>query len=74
MRSELEENLDSAAAVQELRNKREQEVVHLKRSIDDEVKHHEIQYQELRQKHNVQLEDVNEQVDQARRVSRYIYI
>ena len=71
LRSELEENLDSAAAVQELRQKREQEVLQVKRAIEDETKHHEQQYQELRQKYNAQIEELNEQLDQARRVSTH---
>ena len=69
LRSELEENLDSAAAVQELRQKREQEVLQLKRALEEETKHHEQQYQELRQKYSAQVEELNEQLDQARRVS-----
>lgn len=68
MKTELEDSLDTTAAAQDLRNKREQEVVQLKKVIDDEVKNHENQLQEVRHKYNQQIEQINEQLDQAKKV------
>lgn len=69
LKSELEDSLDTTAAVSELRNKREQEVASLKKAIDDEVKGHEQQIQELRHRFAATQEDMNEQLDQSKRVS-----
>lgn len=51
-----------------VRAKREQEVASLKKAIEEEGRHHEAQVQELRQKHNQAIEELNEQVEQAKRV------
>ena len=69
LKSELEDSLDTTAAVQELRNKREMEVTSLKRAMDEESKTHDIQIQDLRQRHSAMAEDMNEQLDQSKRVS-----
>ena len=69
LKSELEDSLETSVAVQELRNKREMEVVHLKKQIDDESKAKETQIQELRAKHTAAQEQLNEQIDTAKRVS-----
>ena len=68
MKSELEDSLDTTAAVQDLRQKREQEVVQLKALLDTEVKQRDSQIQELRHKHTQQLEQMNEQFDQLKKV------
>ena len=68
LKSELEDSLETSVAVQELRNKREMEVVHLKKQIDDESKAKETQIQELRAKHSAAQEQLNEQIDTAKRV------
>ena len=68
MKTELEDSLDTTAAAQDLRNKREQEVVQLKKVIDEEAKNHENQLQEVRHKYNQQIEQINEQLDQAKKV------
>ena len=49
--------------------KRETEVSHLKKAIDDEAKTHEVQLHELRSRHNAVSEELNEQLDQVKRVS-----
>ena len=41
----------------------------LKKAIDDETKNHEAQIQEMRQRHATALEELSEQLDQAKRVS-----
>ena len=69
LKSELEDSLDTTAAVQELRNKREHEVVQLKKAYEDEAKHHEQAVTEVKHRYTAQVEAVNEQLDQAKRVS-----
>lgn len=60
--------MDTTAAVQDVRQKRELEVVQMKKMLDDEVKNRETQLQELRHKHTLQVEQLNEQVDQVKKV------
>ncbi|KAK5885468.1 hypothetical protein CesoFtcFv8_019173 [Champsocephalus esox] len=67
LKTELEDTLDSTAAQQELRSKRETEVTHLKRTLDDEAKIHEQQLGEVRQKHSQAFDELNEQLEQAKR-------
>ncbi|KAM4535463.1 uncharacterized protein V3H82_025223 [Fundulus diaphanus] len=68
LRSELEDSLDTTAAQQELRAKREQEVAMLKKAMEDEGRSHEALIQDLRQKHSQAVEELNEQLEQAKRV------
>uniref|UniRef100_A0A452IGJ1 Myosin heavy chain 14 n=1 Tax=Gopherus agassizii TaxID=38772 RepID=A0A452IGJ1_9SAUR len=68
LKTELEDTLDSTATQQELRSKREQEVAELKKGIEDEVKVHEAQVLEMRQRHAHALEELSEQLEQLRRV------
>lgn len=51
-----------------LRSKRETEVAHLKKTLDDEAKVHEQQLGEMRQKHGQAFDELNEQLEQAKRV------
>uniref|UniRef100_A0A8B9M0Y8 Myosin, heavy chain 10, non-muscle n=1 Tax=Astyanax mexicanus TaxID=7994 RepID=A0A8B9M0Y8_ASTMX len=69
LKTELEDTLDTTAAQQELRTKREQEVAELKKAIDEETRNHESQIQEMRQRHGTALEELSEQLEQAKRVS-----
>ena len=69
LRTELEESLDTTAAFEALRSKRESEVNELKRAIEEEAKHHEAQVVDFRQKHNAQVEDLNEQLEVLKKVS-----
>lgn len=50
------------------RTKREQEVAELKKAIEEETKNHEAQIQEMRQRHGTALEELSEQLEQAKRV------
>ena len=50
------------------RSKRETEVAHLKKTLDDEAKLHEHQLAEMRQKHGQAFDELNEQLEQAKRV------
>lgn len=46
-------------------------MAHLKRTLDDEAKVHEQQLVEVRQKHAQAFDELNEQLEQAKRVSLY---
>uniref|UniRef100_A0A667ZP52 Myosin-9 n=1 Tax=Myripristis murdjan TaxID=586833 RepID=A0A667ZP52_9TELE len=67
LKTELEDTLDSTAAQQELRTKRETEVAQLKKTLEDEAKVHEHQVAEMRQKHGQAFDELNEQLEQAKR-------
>ncbi|XP_031419982.1 myosin-9a isoform X2 [Clupea harengus] len=67
LKTELEDTLDTTVAQQELRAKRESEVTELKRTLDEEAKTHETMLGELRLKHNQAFEELNEQLEQAKR-------
>ena len=68
LKSELEDSLELTAAQQEVRNKREQEVLQLKKALEDEVKSREVQLQEVRHKNSQQVEQVNVELDSAKKV------
>lgn len=72
MKSELEDSMDTTAAAQELRQKREVEVTELKKQLDEMTQTHDTQLQDLRHRHTQQLEQINEQLDQAKKVRVYI--
>ncbi|KAJ8345286.1 hypothetical protein SKAU_G00294790 [Synaphobranchus kaupii] len=67
LKTELEDTLDSTAAQQELRSKRETEVTCLKKTLEDEARVHEQQVVEMRQKHSQAFDEINEQLEQAKR-------
>ncbi|XP_036407940.1 myosin-9-like isoform X1 [Megalops cyprinoides] len=67
LKTELEDTLDSTAAQQELRTKRETEVAQLKKTLEDEARIHEQQVLEMRQKHSQAFDELNEQLEQAKR-------
>jgi len=73
LKSELEDSLDTTAAAQELRGKRDQEVAELKRVMDEEVRNHETVVHELRHKHTQQLDETNDQLDQTKKVASTSY-
>ena len=50
------------------RSKRETEVSQLKKTLDDEAKVYEQQMGDMRQKHNQAFDELNEQLEQAKRV------
>lgn len=52
----------------EFRSKREQEVAELRKALDEETKNHEAQIQDMRQRHATALEELSEQLEQAKRV------
>ncbi|XP_054614699.1 myosin-9-like isoform X1 [Dunckerocampus dactyliophorus] len=67
LKTELEDTLDSTAAQQELRTKRETEVAQLKKCLEDEARVHEQQMGDMRHKHNQAFDELNEQLEQAKR-------
>uniref|UniRef100_A0A8C9WM23 Myosin-9 n=1 Tax=Scleropages formosus TaxID=113540 RepID=A0A8C9WM23_SCLFO len=69
LKTELEDTLDSTAAQQELRSKRETEVTQLKKTLEEEAKLHEQQVAEMRQKQSQAFDELNEQLEQAKRVT-----
>lgn len=54
------------------RAKREQEVASLKKAMEEEARNHEAQIQDLRQKHGQAAEELNEQLEQAKRVTLHL--
>lgn len=50
------------------RAKRESEVTQLKKTLEEEAKTHEQQLADMRQKHNQAFEELNEQLEQAKKV------
>ncbi|KAJ3615221.1 hypothetical protein NHX12_018789 [Muraenolepis orangiensis] len=67
LKTELEDTLDSTAAQQELRSKRETEVSQLKKTLEDEAKTYEQQMADMRHKHNQAFDELNEHLEQAKR-------
>lgn len=50
------------------RSKRESEVAQLKKTLEDEAKGHEQQMADMRQKHSQAFDELNEQLEQAKKV------
>ncbi|CAN8002558.1 unnamed protein product [Ixodes hexagonus] len=67
LKNELLDSLDTTATQRELQKQREQEVVGLKRALEEEAQSHELQVAELRQKHAQALEEVNDNLDNAKK-------
>lgn len=53
------------------RSKRETEVTQLKKTLEEEAKMHEQQMADMRHKHNQAFEELNEQLEQAKRVTTH---
>lgn len=70
LKSELEDSLDVTAAAQDLRGKREDELKDLKCTIDRNHKTYETQVTEMRTKHQHQIENFNEELENVRKVSK----
>ncbi|KAL0985193.1 hypothetical protein UPYG_G00153940 [Umbra pygmaea] len=67
LRTELEDTLDTTAAQQELRSRREAELGDLQRGIEEETRRHEAQLSELRVKHCAAIDNLQEQLDNSKR-------
>uniref|UniRef100_A0A3B4XTT7 Myosin-10-like n=1 Tax=Seriola lalandi dorsalis TaxID=1841481 RepID=A0A3B4XTT7_SERLL len=70
LRTELEDTLDTTAAQQELRSRREAELSELQRCVEEETRRHEAQLSELRVKHSAAIDSLQEQLDNSKRVRR----
>ena len=68
LKTELEDSLDTTAAVQDLRNKRESELQDLKRTLESNQQQHEVQVQEVRNRYNQQVEALTDEMDTIRKV------
>lgn len=68
MKTELEDSLDTTAAVQDLRAKREDELKDLKVTIEKNQKTYEAQVADMRGKHQQQMEQFNEELENVRKV------
>ena len=68
MKTELEDSLDTTAAVQDLRTKREEEVREMKKSIEASQRTHEAQVAELKSKYNKQEDQMNEELENVKKV------
>ncbi|XP_008290477.1 myosin-10 [Stegastes partitus] len=67
LRTELEDTLDTTAAQQELRSRREAELSDLQRCVEEETRRHEAQLSELRVKHSSAIDNLQEQLDNSKR-------
>ncbi|XP_062279302.1 myosin-10 [Scomber scombrus] len=67
LRTELEDTLDTTAAQQELRSRREAELNELQRCVEEETRRHEVQLSELRVKHSAAIDNLQEQLDNSKR-------
>lgn len=68
MRNELLDSMDSTATQQALRTKMEEELNLLKRNLEEETSAHQNQIGDLRQKHTIVVEKLNEQLDSVQKV------
>uniref|UniRef100_A0A6M2DP06 Putative myosin class v heavy chain n=1 Tax=Xenopsylla cheopis TaxID=163159 RepID=A0A6M2DP06_XENCH len=68
LKNELLDSLDTTAAQQELRSKREQELATLKKSLEEEASGHESMVAEMRHKHSQELQSVNEQLENIKKL------
>lgn len=57
-----------------LRSRREAELGELQRCLEEETRRHEAQLSELRIKHTAAIDSLQEQLDNAKRVSLGVYI
>uniref|UniRef100_A0AAV2MCR1 Myosin-10-like n=1 Tax=Knipowitschia caucasica TaxID=637954 RepID=A0AAV2MCR1_KNICA len=67
LRTELEDTLDTTAAQQELRSRREAELGDLQRGVEEATRRHEAQLSEMRVKHSSAIDNLQEQLDNSKR-------
>ncbi|CAL1262335.1 unnamed protein product [Larinioides sclopetarius] len=73
LKNELLDSNNSSATQQALRTKMEEELNFLKRNLEEETALHQNQIVDLRQKHNVVVEKLNEQLDSIQKVSQCFF-
>lgn len=68
LKNELLDSLDTTAAQQELRSKREQELATLKKTLEEETQVHEVSISDMRHKHSQEVTSINEQLEVLKKV------
>ena len=68
LKSELEESIDTTVAAQDMRQKRESELMALKRGVEENTATHEAAMGQLRQKHASLVEELNVQLETTKKV------
>lgn len=68
LKNELLDSLDTTAAQQELRSKREQELATLKKTLEEETQLHEVSIADMRHKHSQEVTSINEQLEVLKKV------
>uniref|UniRef100_W4VRK7 Putative myosin class i heavy chain n=1 Tax=Corethrella appendiculata TaxID=1370023 RepID=W4VRK7_9DIPT len=68
LKNELLDSLDTTAAQQELRSKREQEVATLKKALEEETGNHESALADMRHKHTQEISSINEQLENFKKL------
>lgn len=74
LKNELLDSLDTTAAQQELRSKREQELASLKKSLEEDAQSHENSLAEMRHKHGQELAAIIEQLDGVKKVDAWLHL
>lgn len=69
LKTELEENLDATAAVQDIRAKREDELRELKQALQTSQKQYETNAHDLKHKYQQQADQLNEDLDNVKKVT-----
>jgi len=67
LRSELEISVDTTTVQKEIQQKRDLELSDVKKAIEEEARAHEQATNQLRNKHNAAVEELNTQLDAAKR-------
>lgn len=70
MKAEIEDNQDMTIHAVEIRNQREQEMTLLKKQNEDSQKAHEQDMQVLKQKYSQQVEQLNEELENFKKVKK----
>ncbi|XP_043216625.1 myosin heavy chain, non-muscle-like isoform X2 [Amphibalanus amphitrite] len=72
LKNELLDSLDTTAAQQELRTKREEELTKMQKAVEEQQAHHDQVIVELRHKHNAAMETLNEQLDSLKKTKQQL--
>ena len=74
LRDSLEVSESSTVAQQEIRSQRENELGQLKKQLEDETANHESTVASMRSKNNKAMEDLNDQLEAAKKVSNRLFL
>lgn len=69
----LDDTTSSTTAQQAMTAQRESELSALKRTLEEEIAGHEAAVSSMRQKHSRTVEDLNEQLENAKKVNRHVH-